>query len=260
MHEIFSHPQVAPISDWVTALEEYYYYTAPTDRIRLLVDRKTAHTLDVCQAVMDIYGDNDRILEIPLYQSINLALVHDVGRFPQVHKGGFLSDEITGIDHAQLSVLLFEHSGLQVEVPTAFLQAIAQHNTYLSNPDSPLGKILRDADKLANLRQIESWFNGQLAKQATPSFCDQDLVTQFCNFQPIDSRGVILISDRMLAVLSWLFDLNIDRTKHLIIFENIPNRLLTFLRLSTPIADTGIPRIETALGQWIIQNSPPHSN
>jgi HD domain len=191
---------------------------------------KEEHTRRVCQAAVTIAGDvglagNDLLL------AESIALLHDVGRFPQYRKFRTFKDADSE-NHGIGSVRVISDEKLLAELPKAerrlILRSVALHNVYrIPKQSAPREifflRLIRDADKLDIWRVFLEQFNLPENERAsavglgfpdTPA-CSPELLTTINEGNMINLRDVRTVNDFKLLQLSWLFDLNFAPTVRL---------------------------------------------
>jgi len=103
--------------------------------------------------------------------------------------------------------------------------------------------LVRDADKLANLRVIknkghlkEDVFYKQLNDEAKTAGISPEVYAQFFNKKVVLTGTMQTFADRLLMVLSWIFDLNYAYTRQFFVKEQYTGYLIGELqkcRIST---------------------------
>ena len=170
-------------------------------------------------------------------------LFHDVGRFEEAIKRYHTPDLIAkaevinqydhcligyeilknNIDYNDIRILLAVryHGKMMSEVKSSPLWHIAE-NSPLGEDAKKILYLVRDADKLANLKQTKNnehlkkdLFFKLLSKEALSSGLSPVVKQQFFAKQTILSETVYSFADRILMVLSWIFDLNYQKTKQI---------------------------------------------
>ncbi|MCR5506458.1 MAG: HD domain-containing protein [bacterium] len=190
---------------------------------------KLKHTFGVAHDIMDIlYKEKDiyNFLTDEERELVELsALFHDLGRFYQHKDGRHLSN--SEFDHGQYAVdLLKEDSNFNNPI---ILFAIGEHNKFAINYDNPYyqqlsehdkrvaeitAKLLRDADKLENIKDV--------IYHGIPR-----LIHKFPSLEPLSENVKLAVknkksvlrsdmktsSDRVVDYLAWVYDINYQSTK-----------------------------------------------
>lgn len=199
---------------------------------RKKIEEKWQHTLDVVEAAVEIWEEEKENLDCSLEQVIRAALVHDVARAWQMVVVGQYNDGWTGFDHPLEGARMFERFvGEMSDEDFEVFTAVAQHGVRVPGIKSDLVGLLRDADKVANMRKADQRMvfrsqstmkNVAISEEAKAEFMARSLVT--C---PTDScRG-----EYQLLYLSWVFDLNTEKAKRMVVEEGLVEKLwLVFCR------------------------------
>jgi hypothetical protein len=187
--------------------------------IRLKID----HTRMVCTMMARLTA-GEQMSDEESCLATAVALLHDVGRFPQYRRWGTFRDSISD-NHARLAIeVIREQNVLQTVDATERLiieEAVRFHNLLalphnVKSPTDRYIKLIRDADKLDIWRVFVEHF----AKPAdvrpsavTLGFPDLPEVSAICLEQILAQQVVRLdsvrtVNDFILLLLSWVFDLN----------------------------------------------------
>jgi hypothetical protein len=161
-----------------------------------------------------------------------LALCHDVGRFPQFRDYGTFNDGVSA-NHAALAVQTLKAEEvldtLDVEERQLLLQAVALHNAFTlpAGLDSVLlrfSQMIRDADKLDIWRVLIEYL--ALPENERPSAvrwglpetgrCSDGALAEVIAGRLLHRDLVLTADDFTLLLLSWVFDLNLPCSFHLL--------------------------------------------
>ncbi len=153
-----------------------------------------------------------------------IALLHDVGRFPQYEKYGTFMDSIS-VNHGKLGAEIIASEnvlqGLSDSEKEIILQSVKYHNAYslpdINNPEIIYFlRLIRDADKLDIWRIFaELYLSGKedeimaLAPGVSngPGY-SQAVVEDIFNKRLSSTSKAKTLNDYKLIQLSWVFDLN----------------------------------------------------
>lgn len=166
-----------------------------------------------------------------------IGLFHDLGRFEQWTKYKTFDDS-KSIDHALLSAkLLFEDNyvkktNLEEKDYNVVKVAIENHSRYeiegkLSEQELLHSKIIRDADKIDILYQFSN--PKILELKNDDSEISKKIKDDFYNHKCIKYIDIKTVNDRVISVISLVFDLNFDYSKNTILEKEYLERLLEFL-------------------------------
>lgn len=175
------------------------------------------------------------------YLAIIIGLLHDIGRFEQIKLYDTFKDFY--LDHADFGVkLLFEDGLIRKLVETdkydnIIYKAIKNHNKL--NIESSLdditlmhSKIIRDADKIDILYLLAVL--GEYPFKDDVDFIDNEVEKQFLSNKSVDNKNVKTLSDDVLRILSFVYDINYSFTYKYILdnkfieklYEKITNKEL----------------------------------
>ncbi|WP_281760410.1 HD domain-containing protein [Pseudodesulfovibrio nedwellii] len=227
------------------------------DMVVELVQRKRRHTLRVLGHVRGILKTASIPAHLVKLAEIS-AILHDVGRFPQL-VGRATFDDQTGYNHAEEGAAILRDSNrlnsLQYVERETVLAAVQYHNraiipTNLSLDATLVLKILRDADKLdairTNLRYMgpdsphgKALKDGLIWHENKHSPHIAELVL---NRQLVPYQDITWSNDFVLFVCCWIYDLHFHYAyKHL-------DRSGQFERLLAWLPDeTHFPALKTQL-------------
>jgi hypothetical protein len=198
------------------------FYTADPE-LRRVARMKERHTARVCMVVRRLGGTlNLQPRELVLAES--MALLHDVGRFPQYATYRTFRDPDSE-NHALLGLrVIGRHrllSGFNPAERRHIARAVAFHNAAhlpdLPDPQS-LGylKLLRDADKLDILKvMIGHYGKRRLKGQVVDEFgvsaaagCSGSVMDALRAGRVVPFADTRSVDDVRLLYISWVFDLN----------------------------------------------------
>lgn len=184
---------------------------------------KVEHTRKVCE-VMALLAAGEGLTPEETRIADAVALLHDVGRFPQFRRWRTFRDSDSD-NHARLGIEVFRQQGVLDGLPAAerliIEEAVRFHNLLalplrFSSPDTLFIRLIRDADKLDIWRVFLDYFRQpeDLRPSAvTLGFPDLPEVTPACVRELAAGRIVRLedvrvLNDFKLLQISWVYDLN----------------------------------------------------
>ncbi len=206
------------------------YQSANTDLSRKLISRKVDHTAKVIVAGLDICaGEKD--INWNMEQVEVTCFLHDIGRFPQSLLGSF-SDGQTKFDHAKVGADMFakkfkDNFDFAMSFDEIF-EAIDEHSRKNYAGNNPYVKLIRDADKLANIRvdQDPSISDPEMPKgKVTP-----EVLQDFLERRIVDSKNIKVVADYYICFLSWIFDYNFKQSLNIISQEKIHENILDIIK------------------------------
>ncbi|MDR3349511.1 MAG: HD domain-containing protein [Acidaminococcales bacterium] len=207
-------------------------------------DLKIHHTALVCDDAREIA----QCLGWPpeaVFAAEAAALLHDVGRFPQMNKFHTFDDR-RSVDHAALGVeaILEDNilAGLSGKEQRTIISAVQWHNkrfvpAELPEDEKPLLFLLRDADKLDIMRIFCDYY---VARQEELRFvlepdlpkaggCSEKILSALDGGQTADINDARNVNDVRLIKLSWVYDLNYPKSRELFLKRRYIEKTLASL-------------------------------
>lgn len=227
------------------------YYTdaiqkIPTDSFyRQSVDHKYRHSIDVLhfgreilQKTPELSGESAEFCKA----AQQALLFHDVGRFEETvrlyeveQRQGDLIAAYKSQNHGIIGYDLLKNDKDYNDMRILFAVRwhgqmpadILNSEMYQMVKDSPqfaeiikILRLVRDADKLANLHTIQKedrlrkdMFYHHLPANAQQAQISEDVKTQFFSGQVILTASIHSFADRIMQVISWIYDYNYQTTK-----------------------------------------------
>ena len=224
------HPsQYYALQQWFDAYVTPFCHTDPEGlrNIRLKID----HTRRVCDN-MHLLTDGEGLSPDDSLIASSIALLHDVGRFPQYRRWRTFRDSQSD-NHARLSVdVIRAHNilnSLNTDERLLIEEAVRFHNLLavpqqLKSASSIFLRLIRDADKLDIWRVFLEYFaspEGERASATMLGLADLPGVSNLCLEQLSAGRivrleSVTCINDFKLLLVSWVYDLNFSTSYRLV--------------------------------------------
>ncbi|MGD9129567.1 MAG: hypothetical protein PVJ09_03715 [Candidatus Woesebacteria bacterium] len=252
---------------WLLSIAfKYISHIEKTDEkiAKEMILHKIVHTGETMEAMYDILSREDALDEY--FEAAMLAIIsHDVGRFPQVAKHKIISDDKSRFDHAQAShaILTGEWSELIAPVPFAnhpafddIATAILEHSKFKPAVESLLVALVRDADKLAILRGIVEFSDRfkmlrpqlteaseSISRTVIESFLDPQCAT-------VVNGDVVTIADDLIAKLAFIFDINLQATKDILVEEGILDQIIAKIIEAADLDELIANRIRQRVADW----------
>ncbi|MBR1601218.1 MAG: HD domain-containing protein [Alphaproteobacteria bacterium] len=245
------------------------------------INHKFRHSVQVLHAGQEIMANSPELADISQEfktDAERALLFHDIGRFHEMvciyrdnikniivgagtnkYDHGFIGydilKEIPQYNHLKLLLAVKYHGKMMEQVKTSDLWQEAE-----KSPDEMIIKkilyIVRDADKLANLRVIKSTghlkedlFYKQLSPDAKRAGITPEVMAQFENHQVIFFPTIRSYNDRVMMVLSWIFDFNFQYTRKLFLHAGLAYYLFNELLL-TGISDDIILKLKRIMNNF----------
>jgi hypothetical protein len=233
------HFQLDQLCKW---FEEYVleFYTGE-DEFDRNIRLKVEHTRKVYE-LMSAVAEGEGFSPQDVCISKAVALLHDVGRFPQYQRWRTFRDRDSD-NHARMSVdVIREHKLLEqlttdqqllVEEAVRFHNLLHIPSRLRSGTDRYL-RLIRDADKLDIWRVFVEYFDAppeHRASAAMLGFPEKDGVSADC-LAALERRCIVnlnsvnSVNDFRLLLISWVYDLNFRTTYQLLQQTGLIKRLL----------------------------------
>lgn len=195
------------------------------------IELKREHTLRVLGCMEQITSGEGLSPHECLLASV-IALLHDVGRFPQYRQWKTFRDSQSD-NHARLSLEVIRAEALLKNLPEdeqiLIEEAVRFHNllelpAQYHSPTDRFIRLIRDADKLDIWRVFLEYYaqpEHERASAAGLGFPDLPEVTPSCLEALASGRIVMLdqarvLNDFKLLQISWVYDLNFSTTRRLV--------------------------------------------
>lgn len=196
------------------------------------IQLKEVHTAQVVNCMRELTG-GERLGEQESLLAEAVALLHDVGRFTQYRRWRTFRDSESD-NHARLSLEVIRAervlAGLSDQEQLLIEEAVRFHNllvlptTYASPTDLYI-RLIRDADKLDIWRVFLEYYRQpeeQRASAAGLGFPDNPEITGDCldalaQGQVVRLDQAKVLNDFKLLQISWVYDLNFNTTRRLVL-------------------------------------------
>ena len=160
------------------------------------------------------------------------GLFHDIGRFEQYTKYHTFRDD-NSVYHGQLGVEVLNETGFLKDLPEKTTQIILK-STYnhglIQIPEETKGetlyfsKLTRDADKTDIYRIVSEYYHQsgprnialEYGLEDTPVI-SENIMEDFMNGKLISKSSLKTLNDFKTMQLSWIFDINFNYTKEMIL-------------------------------------------
>ena len=193
---------------------------------------KIEHTLKVC-TIMDLLAAGEGLSPEKARIAATVALLHDVGRFPQYRRWRTFRDSESD-NHARLGIDVIREQQLLEDLPPSELllieEAIRFHNLltlpkHVQSPTKMFIRLIRDADKLDIWRVFLELFDlpeQERASAACLGLPDLPDYTPACLTALLEHRVVRLdecrvVNDFKLLQISWALDLSFPTSYRLLL-------------------------------------------
>ena len=224
-------------------------FRGPDGTLPFALEAKFNHTGEVCEITEKIVAGEARFSPRDTLIFRLCALFHDISRFEQYDQFKTFLDRIS-FDHGDRSAALIDELGLVPELPAedriCIIDAVRVHNKFAVPDDLlpahlPAAKMIRDADKLAILRLIIRFFNGDYSDPAirldlpdTPGWSPAILETALSG-KCVRYTDMKCINDFKLGLFAWSCDLNYPASAALALNEDLFGSIRALLPASEDI-------------------------
>src|SRR5512143_1255154 len=209
------------LKSWFDGYTASFSTPAAEDQRNIAIKRD--HTYEVCRNALRIAGDLGLHEEETILAEA-IALLHDVGRFPQYRQYRTFDDSIS-VNHAALGVkTLLETNalrGLPARDRDLIVRAVTLHNVFslpegLDGTTLLFARLVRDADKLDVMRVVIEFFGQKKESRADavglglPDEPGYSLVVleSLARREMARKADLTTLNDFKLLQLAWLYDLN----------------------------------------------------
>jgi hypothetical protein len=235
--------QLDRLKTWFTGFAASYYKEGDAflnENIHL----KECHTHRVCKEMRDLAG----ALKMAGPEAVlaeTIALLHDVGRFPQFQKWRTYKDTISE-NHSLLALkVIDEHKlleGLAEDERAIIVKAVEFHGARELPELEPrtlhFARMIRDTDKLdifelltANYRILAQSPEKYKLEQEFPDqpACNPVIVECIMKGETVDYRDLRTVNDAKLLQIGWVFDIYFDYTLEVIDRRRYLQRIIELL-------------------------------
>ena len=225
------------------------HFRGPDGSLPFALEAKFNHTGEVCEITEKIVAGEARFSPRDTLVFRLCALFHDISRFEQYDKFKTFLDRHS-FDHGDRSAALIGELNLVPELPAedraCIIDAVRVHNKFAIPADFPAAhlaaaKMVRDADKLAILRLIIRFFNGDISDptirldlEDTPGWTPSILETALSG-KCVVYTDMKNINDFKIGLFAWAGDLNYPASAALALDEDLFGRLRALLPASADI-------------------------
>ena len=227
-------PELQRLKDWFSRYCSSFATSVEEDQRNIVL--KEVHTHKVCANARLITQDLSLGGRETLLAEI-VALLHDVGRFPQYRKYKTFRDSISE-NHAVLGAKVLLEQGVLRDFPKReqdiIVRAVTLHNVLtvpkgLDDDTLLFVKLIRDADKLdiwrvfieLSERDAADWPSAVgLGLPDTPE-CSPAVIASLNRREMVRLTSLRTLNDFRLLQLAWIYDLNFAPTLRLVLERSI---------------------------------------
>ncbi len=228
---------------WFSGYCASFYTSDEEDRRNLAL--KEEHTAHVCANILNIAIEESLDAGTAMIAEA-VALLHDLGRFPQYAKYKTFMDSLS-INHGELGARELAGAGILNNLPVReqeiIITAVKFHNAFkipdLACLDAIIFlKLVRDADKLDIWRIFFEYYSEDSTKDRpsavglgfpdVPGYSREVLACVF-NKQLVSLAMLKTLNDFKLTKLSWVYDLNFRSSLRMAVEDNYIERVAAAL-------------------------------
>jgi len=196
------------------------------------IQLKITHTRKVCEA-MALLADGEKLSENVSLIASAVALLHDVGRFPQYRRWRTFLDSDSD-NHARLAIDVIRDENILIGIDRSeqllIEEAVRFHNLLappatIQSPTKKYINLIRDADKLDIWRvfvELLAQPPEERASAATLGLPDlPDMASDAC-IAALDSGSIVhldtitCLNDFKLLLISWIYDLTFATSRRIL--------------------------------------------
>ena len=248
--------------DLERAKKEFISYTSNYDSNNIHISRKIDHTFRVMELSKKI-AENLNLNKEDIELASLIGLLHDLARFEQRRIYGNFSDS-KSVDHGDLAVTILEKN----EYIRKYIEdnqfddiikiAIKNHNKFkiqdgLDERTLLHSKIVRDADKLDIMYEgVHMFYNtAEEVNQIENYPIAQEYYEQFLQRKQILRKKEPTVLDGMICMISFIFDLNFDYSKRVILKENYINDIINRFNFKNENTKKQIEEIRNIANEYL---------
>lgn len=217
------------LESWFEGYVRPFLETDPEGEKNILL--KVEHTRRVC-GTMELLTAGESLSPNDRRLAAVVALLHDVGRFPQYRRWRTFRDSCSD-NHARLAVDVIRQEGILAGLPREerllIEEAVRFHNLLrvplrLKSPTDLFLRLIRDADKLDIWRVFLDLFSAPAHERATAALLglpERAAVSAAC-VSELAQGGIVRLDtvecahDYKLLLISWCYDLNFTTSYRLL--------------------------------------------
>ena len=192
-----------------------------------------------------------------------IGLLHDIGHFETIKIKDILKEN-KKIDHGDFGVEILKKDNYlrkyieEDKYDNIIFKAIKNHNKFkiedgLSERELLFSKIIRDADKLDIFYEgVEMfWTTSEEIEEVNNSEISDLILKLFMDFCIADRKKNLTKADRVLNIISFIFDINYKYDFEVLKKENYINRILDKFEFKNEITASKIKEVRKIANEYI---------
>ncbi len=248
--------------DLIKAKNEFINYTNNYDSNNPHIALKIEHTFRVMEWSRKI-AESLKLSKEDIELASLIGLLHDLARFEQRRLYDTFSD-CKSVDHGDLAVTILEENEYirkyieDNQFDDIIKLAVKNHNKFkiqdgLDERTLLHSKIVRDADKLDIMYEgVHIFYNTPAEIEKIENLpIAQEYYEQFMQSKQIFRKNDPTSLDGMICLISFIFDLNFDYSKKIILKENYINDILKRFNFKNEKTKTQINEIRNMANEYL---------
>lgn len=248
--------------DLINAKNEFINYTNNYDSNNPHIALKIQHTFRVMECSRKI-AESLNLSKEDIELATLIGLLHDLARFEQRRIYNTFSDR-KSVDHGDLAVTILEENDYirkyieDNQFDDIIKLAVKNHNKFkiqdgLNERTLLHSKIVRDADKLDIMYEgVHMFYNTPDEIEKIENLpIEPEYYKQFMQSKQIFRKGNTTALDEMICLISFIFDLNFDYSKRVILKENYINDMLDRFNFKNEETKIQINEIRNIVNEYL---------
>lgn len=222
--------------DLEKAKEQFMKYTSKFDNKDLNIQRKIDHSFRV-MGISQKIAQKMQLKQEEIELAMFIGLLHDIGRFKQYEmQKNYIDGQ--SVDHGDLGVkILWKEKEIRnfikdPQYDEIIKKAIQNHNKYqlnlrnLTKQEMKFCQIIRDSDKIDIWYEATMFFWKGQEEKVEKETISKEVWESFKSQKLIEHKQKKTISDQIVGLLSYIFDINFKETFEILKEENYLDHII----------------------------------
>ena len=244
------------------AKKEFEIFVQQYDLEHPKIQRKLGHSYRVMENAGKI-AESLNLSEEEIELARLIGLLHDIGHFETIKIKDILKEN-KKIDHGDFGVEILKNNNHirkyieESKYDNIIFKAIKNHNKFkmeegLSERELLFSKIIRDADKLDIFYEGAEmfWTTSEEIEEVNNSEISDLILKLFMDFCIVDRKKTLTKADRVLNIISFIFDINYKYDFEVLKKENYINRILDKFEFKNKINASKIKEVRKIANEYI---------
>lgn len=244
------------------AKKEFEIFVQQYDLEHPKIQRKLGHSYRVMENAGKI-AESLNLSEEEIELARLIGLLHDIGHFETIKIKDILKEN-KKIDHGDFGVEILKNNNHirkyieESKYDNIIFKAIKNHNKFkmeegLSERELIFSKIIRDADKLDIFYEGAEmfWTTSEEIEEVNNSEISDLILKLFMDFCIADRKKTLTKADRVLNIISFIFDINYKYDFEVLKKENYINRILDKFEFKNEINASKIKEVRKIANEYI---------